>query len=650
MLHALWRFVVLMVAGCALATALTANAAPSQERVTLQLKWRHQFQFAGYYAALFKGYYWDAGLDVDIREAQSGEDPIQQVLSGHAEYGVGTSDLLLLRQGGKPVVVLAAIFQHSPLTLLVRRESGIRSLPDLVGKRVMIEPNSAELFALLKRSGVDSDALKIASHTFTANDLIAGKLDAMSAYSTDEPFELKEAGVAYDLFEPRSAGIDFYGDNLFTTENEIRKHPDRVRAFREATLKGWAYAMQHQEEIIDLILTQYGERHSADHLRFEAKVMERLLQPTLVQPGYMHLARWQHIADTYASLGLLPASTSLEGFLYEDVANADSERNRRWLVITLAGLLIFAAIAGYVLRLNWRLHASRERQRVIVDAAPLALFVLSDENRIQDWNRAAETTFGWKSDDVRGRNMLDFVPPETERGALMSLLDDARRDKSSTRSGETWANTADGRRIRCEWRFAAMPSSDGRQSRLVAMAIDVTAQRELESRLQLMAHADPLTGLANRSLFYDRVERALSLAQRHTGHVALIYIDLDDFKRVNDTQGHEAGDIVLRTIAMRLRRLVRESDTVARIGGDEFVILLQEVGDREAAMAVANKAEEAICLPIEVRPAQFAHVGGSIGVSLSPQHGTDSEALLRSADAAMYRIKHGGKRGVACAS
>ena len=138
-------------------------------------------------------------------------------------------------------------------------------------------------------------------------------------------------------------------------------------------------------------------------------------------------------------------------------------------------------------------------------------------------------------------------------------------------------------------------------------------------------------------------------AQRHTGPIALIYIDLDDFKQVNDTQGHEAGDIVLRTVAMRLRRLIRDSDTVARIGGDEFVILLLDVPDRDAALIVAHKAEEAVRMSIEVRPAQFAHIGASIGVSLSPQHGNTAEALLRAADAAMYRVKHAGKHGVAVA-
>ena len=150
-----------------------AAAAPEQDRVTLQLKWRHQFQFAGYYAALYKGYYWDAGLDVEIREANEGEDPIQQVLAGRADFGVGTSELLLLRNAGKPVVVLAVIFQHSPLALVARRDSGIRSLHDLGGKRVMIEPNSAELFAYLQREGIASDSLQLVTHNFNVQDPVS---------------------------------------------------------------------------------------------------------------------------------------------------------------------------------------------------------------------------------------------------------------------------------------------------------------------------------------------------------------------------------------------------------------------------------------------------------------------------------------------
>jgi two-component system sensor histidine kinase/response regulator len=119
----------------------------SLDSVTLQLKWTHQFQFAGYYAALEKGYYRDAGLDVTIVPAKPDSEPMQEVLDGKAEFGVGTTDVVLLRDQGKPVVVLAVIFQHSPLVLIARKNAGIESIHDLKGKRVMIEPHSAELLA-----------------------------------------------------------------------------------------------------------------------------------------------------------------------------------------------------------------------------------------------------------------------------------------------------------------------------------------------------------------------------------------------------------------------------------------------------------------------------------------------------------------------
>ncbi|HEY1110962.1 MAG TPA: ABC transporter substrate-binding protein, partial [Opitutaceae bacterium] len=206
------------------ARSLTAAESPALERVVLQLKWQHQFQFAGYYAAAAKGYYREAGLDVEMREAVPGRDPVEEVLAGDAQYGVGTSELVLLRGQGKPVVVLAAIFQHSPLVLLVPQSSGVTDLHGLAERPIMIEPQSAELLAYFKHEGVDPAKLKIVHHTFSVDDLVSGRVAAMSAYSTDEPFQLRQAGRAFLTFTPRAGGIDFYGDNLFTTEAEIARH------------------------------------------------------------------------------------------------------------------------------------------------------------------------------------------------------------------------------------------------------------------------------------------------------------------------------------------------------------------------------------------------------------------------------------------
>ncbi|HEY1169996.1 MAG TPA: ABC transporter substrate-binding protein [Verrucomicrobiae bacterium] len=316
----------------------------------MQLKWKHQFQFAGYYAALEQGYYQDAGLDVELREAQPGRDPVETVLNGEAEFGVGTSELMLLRAKGKPVVVLAAIYQHSPLVLVARRTAAINDLHDLVGKPIMIEPQSAELFAYFKAEGVDPRNLKIEHHTFEVEDIIKGKVAAMSAYSTDEPFVIEKAGMEAMTFTPRSGGIDFYGDNLFTTEAVIAQYPERVKAFRAASLKGWEYALKHPREIVEIIGSKYGNRKTSEHLLYEAEHTKQLMHTDLVEVGHMNPGRWRHIADTYAEFGMIPRGFEFEGFMYDP----NPQPNLRWVYWVIVG-----AIAVTLTAIGWMLPLYR---------------------------------------------------------------------------------------------------------------------------------------------------------------------------------------------------------------------------------------------------------------------------------------------------
>ncbi|WP_295457457.1 ABC transporter substrate-binding protein [uncultured Thiodictyon sp.] len=247
------RLTILLLSLCC---AVSAWGAQALQPVRLQLKWTHQFQFAGYYAAQAQGFYREAGLAVSFLEARPGQDPVAAVLNGQAEFGVGTSDLLLYRARGLPVVVLGVIFQHSPLALLALDASGIRNIHQVVGRRLMIEDNSAELFAYLEREGIPRGSLNLVAHSFGTAELSAGTVDAQSVYITDEPFVFAQAGVNYSLFTPRSGGIDFYGDNLFTTQSYLRANPGLVAAFREASLRGWVYAMAHPQEVADLIITR----------------------------------------------------------------------------------------------------------------------------------------------------------------------------------------------------------------------------------------------------------------------------------------------------------------------------------------------------------------------------------------------------------
>src|SRR6266478_1399697 len=200
------------------------------DAVSMQLKWKHQFQFAGYYQALEQGFYRDAGLDVTIREGGPDIDVAETVSSGKADFGVCSASVLREWTMGRRLVVLAAIFQRSPAVILVARRADISSVSDLRGRTLMDAPGSDEIAAMLKREGVDYAALPRVTHEGNPRDLLAARADAMVAYSTNEPFVLEQLGASYRTFSPAASGIDFYGDNLCTSEAEVKAHPDRVAA------------------------------------------------------------------------------------------------------------------------------------------------------------------------------------------------------------------------------------------------------------------------------------------------------------------------------------------------------------------------------------------------------------------------------------
>jgi len=347
---------------------------PPLDKVTLQLKWKHQFQFAGYYAAIAQGYYKAAGLDVKLVEGSPDYDPTEEVLAGRADFGVGNSDLLIFRYKKKPVVVLADIYQHSPLILVSRAASGAKDLQALYDKKLMMIPSeSAEIFAYFKDEGIDPAKLNVRPHTFNIEDFISGKVDAMSAYSTDEPYLLRQRGVDFYTFVPRSGGIDFYGDCLFTTQQEITDHPDRVRAFREASLKGWQYAMDHQDELVDLIFKDYNTQNkSREYYQYEARQTAELIHPELIEVGHINPGRWRHMADTYAEFGMMPADFDLSGFLYD--ANPKLNYARFYVPLAIVSLVAIAALLWVLplYRLNRNLRVALVREHALLEEIRIA--------------------------------------------------------------------------------------------------------------------------------------------------------------------------------------------------------------------------------------------------------------------------------------
>ncbi len=320
---------------------LASHPAVALDPVSLQLKWKHQFQFAGYYAALEQGFYREAGLDVTIREGGPGIDVAGEVASGKADFGVCSASVLREWALGRRLVVLAAIFQHSPVVILVPRRADITSVADLRGRRLMDSPGSDEIAAMLKREGVDYEAMPRVAHDGNARDLLAGKADAMVAYSTNEPFVLDQLGAAYRVFSPEAYGIDFYGDNLCASEAEVKAHPERVAAFRTASLKGWVYAFEHKEATVDLILTSYAAKKSRDALLFEAERTETLVVQAPAGIGEQDPARWQSIAATYRKLGLLTDDKPPAALIWKG-----NDGGRWWWLILLLLVPIGSATAA----------------------------------------------------------------------------------------------------------------------------------------------------------------------------------------------------------------------------------------------------------------------------------------------------------------
>jgi PAS domain S-box-containing protein len=404
---------VLAVCAILLATVLPASA---REKATVQLKWRHHFQFAGYYAAVEKGFYRDAGLDVTLIEGGPTIDVEQEVAEGRADFGVGTSAILLSRSQGKDLVVLAQIFQHSPAIFLTPRKTGIRSIADMRGRRFMYAGQHGDMLALLKRNGIDERSIIKVPHVGDPQDLINGKADVMIGYSFNEPFALEQVGEPYLTFSPLTYGIDFYGDNLFTTGTLISSKPAVVQAFREATLRGWRYALANKEEIADIILAKYSKEKSREWLLFEADQVQVLIQPDLVELGYQSPSRWQQVAKVFVGLGMLSPSFDPIEVMYTPPTPPDY----RPLVGTIAVAALMVAILAYLVmffrRLNLRLRqevAERERAltalqeseqrfRNLFERSPVAYQSLDKNGCLLEANEAWCRLLGYEVPEVLG--------------------------------------------------------------------------------------------------------------------------------------------------------------------------------------------------------------------------------------------------------
>lgn len=977
------------------------------EVVNLQLKWAPGFESAGYYAAKEQGYYADEGLDVHFLEFDQQKSIVQQVVSGNANYGVGGIDILFSYANGDPIKAMAAIFQHSPRVFISKKSSDIISPFEMIGKQIMLESAETDevlLRVILADAEIAEQKYIPVKHSYNIDDFISEKIDVMSGYLTKHPFALRQRGMDINIINPQSYGIDFYGDILFTSNQEVVQYPGRAKRFLRATLKGWEYAFKHSEELIQLIKKQYHKQANIAQLAYEAEEMKKLVLPETIPLGQITEARLRNVSDIYNSLNLIKTLTDSEiiDFLFIktnrlnlneqeltwlqqnpviklgvaknfipyqwinnngefDGISADyiklleqrlgvkfevSKERKSWsdildsaeqgeidvlacavktphretylnfsksylnssaviiseqsngyigtldqlsgkrvaiqkghyteellaqdypeiIVITtdttkdalqlVSKGHVFAYVgdvtaASHVMKAegflnlvfsgstpyksqfsfatnidmpiltsimnkglasisederneiynHWRalkvtqgmdvntiikyalgifslflvflywvyrlqlsegaLKRSEAKLQLILDTEPECVKVVNADGRIMQINPAGIKMFGiddpvqiigkrvdylvvdkylqlFKEMNSRvlkgescsleyqlkgfdgvvrwmGSHAVPLIDEKNKTISILSVTSDITKRKKTEEAqktatlvyqnsseammvldkqglitainpaffkmtgyeldevegmhpevllsnknksldkemkdsikrngqwdGEIWSKRKNGEIFPARIIINTIFTEENEVDQRVALFSDITEQKQTEKLIWDQANFDSLTGLPNRNMLLDHLDQDIRLANRSGKRLAVIFLDLDHFKEVNDTLGHEAGDELLREAAKRLKSCVRESDSVARLGGDEFIIILADLDDTQNIDRISLNIIQALTKSFKINNEQ-AFVSASLGISLYPDDAKNSEGLIKYADQAMYLSKQRGR-------
>jgi diguanylate cyclase (GGDEF)-like protein/PAS domain S-box-containing protein len=325
------------------------------------------------------------------------------------------------------------------------------------------------------------------------------------------------------------------------------------------------------------------------------------------------------------------------GYYSELVPDDPKELWMRLLLVTV--MLGFGIVVQLLVNRRSQDQARLRLAATVFESAADAILVTDGRNRILDVNPAFEQITGYSKAEVLGRNPRVLKSGKHDAPFYQAMWN--KLLESGHWEGEIWDRRKDGS-LYPKWMSLVAVQHDDRVSRFVAIFRDISSFKKTEQQLQRLAHYDSLTGLANRTLLNAHLEQAIHLAQRNAWQLAVVFLDLDHFKEINDSLGHSAGDRLLSAVAARLREQIRESDLIARLGGDEFVIILPKISDTASVAGVLEKIRLVLAQPFVLQGYELS-VTASMGVSVYPADGGDQEFLLRNADAAMYHAKNNGR-------
>ena len=619
-------------------------AQPSTEKIRLQLKWFSSFQFAGYYMALEKGFYNDAGLDVTIIERNPQKNNIDQVVNGEAEYGVADSALLLYRANGKPVQIMASIFQHSPLVFIAHKDSGIVSPYEMKEKKISYQQgiDDAPLISMLEEAGITPKKYKYVPLDFTANAFIRHDVDVMSGYSGDEPFLMKELNIPITIINPLNYGIDFYGDNLFSTEKELSEHHDRAKRFLEASIRGWRYALEHRDETIAVLRSKYNAKSSVEHLKYEAQITENMMMPTMVDIGYTSVERFYHIAEIYRAMNKANKSDidhALNGLIWNPYEKHQIDVRYFYLSLVLLVLIVIATIALVIISRKLKVMVMKrtrdlEKQQMMTDKYVI-ISTTNLEGIITSVSEAFCQISGYTKKELIGKSHKIIRHQDTHKSLFEGLWNNLRAGKSW--SGEFKNIDKSGNSYWMLTYIEPIFNDDGQITGYQSIQQNITDKKYAEE----LSVTDQLTQIYNR-IYLDKIlYKEMSRFERYETSMSVIMIDIDYFKEVNDNYGHLIGDTVLVEIAQILKSNIRTTDTLGRWGGEEFMIICAH-NTQEEAFSLAEK------LRLDIASHTFTKIGtktASFGVASIQKNENEMEFIQR-VDNALYKAKELGRNQV----
>ena len=371
------------------------------------------------------------------------------------------------------------------------------------------------------------------------------------------------------------------------------------------------------EELVGKTLVEvYGEQDCARFMPF----VDRVLSGERVQ--YQRMLRTPYGFDEWRTICLTPwhnPQGAIDGF-------------------------ITTALDVHELQVTMNaLRAANQRLSSHMENSPLAVVEMDHQLQLLHCSQRAVQLLGWLHvAGLEGRLLTDLLAPASTDDSLQQALQRLQSGQESQNRAETCFVRSDGTEVHCEWFNSALTDADGQVTSIMALVQDVSAKIQIARQQHYLANHDSLTGLLNRAAFQGRLEQSLLHARHNDGSVALLFIDLDGFKHVNDAEGHRAGDEVLRIVAQRIASTVRAGDTMARLGGDEFLVMLDRDVTREVTDTIGHRIIDALQQGMTV-DGRGLRIGASIGVAVYPPLEGDIDALMNRADQAMYAAKRAGK-------